>query len=52
MTTPTDTPDDQSAGRPSLSGSGASPQITLRLPAELRDDAEAAAANNGESLSE
>lgn len=39
-------------GRPSLSGDGDSPQVRFRLPATLRDRAQARAAVEGKSLSE
>ena len=38
-------------GRPSLSGDGDSPQVRFRLPAEMRDRAQARAAAEGKSLS-
>ena len=39
-------------GRPSLSGEGDSPQVRFRVPATLRDRAQARAAAEGKSLSE
>lgn len=40
-------------GRPSLTGPGThSPQVSFRVPARLRDEAERLAAERGESLSQ
>lgn len=51
MTPPADAESETCCGRPSLSGSGISPQITVRLPAELRARTEALADADGVCLS-
>lgn len=40
------------SGRPSLAGHGRSPQVTFRLPPELRDKAEARASREGKRVSD